>query len=238
MFLLWKVGHIEKACSTRVEDIANRNLQEGQFGDWIRVLETYQGINRQNSESPSNPSDNQTGYEGAAKVSKSPPMLNSEIPNNTSTKHSGKSEELHKEPGKQDKDTLDQEMATAQNNSERLTELQKETEMIDTTTLHQVPVTTLYTTTHDITDMVLVNPQPKEIKESNPLLMNTQNQMQQAPTPSRKTWKRVIKSEDSCSRKPNNSTSVGASITKRIREERDNTQAAAYILSQASRAEP
>ncbi|GER31684.1 retrotransposon protein [Striga asiatica] len=39
------IGHIEKACTLRMEDIKHKRLKEGQFGDWMRASDGLQSQN-------------------------------------------------------------------------------------------------------------------------------------------------------------------------------------------------
>ncbi|CAA0815833.1 Unknown protein, partial [Striga hermonthica] len=44
-FYCGMIGHIEKSCKLRMEDIKNKMLHEGQFGEWLRATE---GLHSQN----------------------------------------------------------------------------------------------------------------------------------------------------------------------------------------------
>ncbi|GER33200.1 eukaryotic translation initiation factor 3G2 [Striga asiatica] len=39
------VGHIERVCSQRIQDVKNHSLREGQFGEWMRAGEGLQSQN-------------------------------------------------------------------------------------------------------------------------------------------------------------------------------------------------
>ncbi|GER52273.1 RNA-binding (RRM/RBD/RNP motifs) family protein [Striga asiatica] len=47
------IGHIEKACTLRMEDIKHKRLQEGQFGDWMRASDGLQSQNWNHANSSS-----------------------------------------------------------------------------------------------------------------------------------------------------------------------------------------
>ncbi|KAK6146590.1 hypothetical protein DH2020_020459 [Rehmannia glutinosa] len=56
------IGHIERGCSVRKDDLQNDNLREGQFGDWLKAEEGYSGNRRPSSDSVKSPEgrNNQT----------------------------------------------------------------------------------------------------------------------------------------------------------------------------------
>ncbi|CAA0805991.1 Unknown protein, partial [Striga hermonthica] len=50
-FYYGKIGHIEKGCNQRIEDISANTLKEGQFGEWMRATDGLQGQGWNNANS-------------------------------------------------------------------------------------------------------------------------------------------------------------------------------------------
>lgn len=44
LFLLWKIGHIEKRCEHKKRNAREGNVTDGQFGDWLRAERSYDSL--------------------------------------------------------------------------------------------------------------------------------------------------------------------------------------------------